>query len=49
MIGVLVGLMLAVIGVSDGDTLTVRDGDVTTTIRLALIEAPERTLPYSQC
>ena len=41
-------LVLVVVGVSDGDTLTVKDGDVKTVLRLAEIDAPERTRPYSQ-
>ena len=41
-------LVLAVVGVSDGDTLTVKDGDVRTVLRSAEIDAPERTQPYSQ-
>ena len=40
MIGAVVGLALIVVGVSDGDTKTV--------LRLAEVDAPERTQPYSQ-
>ena len=35
MIEVLFALALVVVGVSDGDTLTVQDGDVKTVLRLA--------------
>jgi endonuclease YncB( thermonuclease family) len=48
MIGVLVGLALVVVGVLDGDTLAVTDGNTKTVVRLAEIDAPERTQPYSQ-
>ena len=41
-------LVLVVVGISDGDTLTVKDGDLKTVRRLAEIDAPERTQPYSQ-
>lgn len=44
----MVGLALVVVGVSDGDTLTVKDGDTKTVVRLAEIDAPEQTQPYSQ-
>lgn len=37
-----------VVGVSDGDTLTAMVGDTKTIIRLAEIDAPERTQPYSR-
>jgi len=32
----------------DGDTLTVRDANVRTVLRLAEVDAPERAQPYSQ-
>jgi hypothetical protein len=40
MIGVVVGLAFIVVGVPDGDTHTVRDGDTRTVLRLAEIDAP---------
>jgi endonuclease YncB( thermonuclease family) len=48
MIETLFALALVVVGTSDGDTLTVQDGNVSTVLRLAEIDAPERTQPYSQ-
>jgi endonuclease YncB( thermonuclease family) len=41
-------LVLSVVSVADGDTLTLQDGASRTTVRLAEIDAPERTQPYSQ-
>ena len=41
-------LALTVVTVADGDTLVIADGDRKVTLRLAEIDAPERTLPYSQ-
>jgi len=46
----LVFIVAALVFVSapDGHTLTVRDGNVKTVLRLAEVDAPERTQPYSQ-
>jgi endonuclease YncB( thermonuclease family) len=41
-------LALTVVSVADGDTLVAADGDLRITVRLAEIDAPERTQPYSQ-
>jgi endonuclease YncB( thermonuclease family) len=40
--------VLALASVADGDTLTLRDASDRVTIRLAEIDAPERTQPYAQ-
>lgn len=48
MYAALIATALSVSSVADGDTLTVRDSANTITIRLAEIDAPERTQPYSQ-
>lgn len=39
---------LVFVNASDGDTLVVRNRDVKTVVRLAEIDAPERTQPWSQ-
>lgn len=44
----LLALGLSVVSIADGDTLTVTDDAVRTTVRLAEIDAPERAQPYSQ-
>jgi len=48
MLNALLAAALVVVSVADGDTLTIRDGDQRITVRLAEIDAPERTMPYSQ-
>ena len=48
MLAELLALTLTVVSVADGDTLVVADGEHRTTLRLAEIDAPERTQPYSQ-
>ena len=44
----LIAAVIVFVGAPDGDTLTVRDGNTKTIVRLAEIDAPERTQPYSQ-
>jgi endonuclease YncB( thermonuclease family) len=44
----LIVVALVFVSASDGDTLTVRDGNVKTILRLAEVDAPERTQPFSQ-
>jgi micrococcal nuclease len=39
---------LVFVTVTDGDTMVVREGNVKTVLRLAEIDAPERTQPWSQ-
>ena len=39
---------LVFVNAPDGDTMAVRDANVKTVLRLAEIDAPERTQPYSQ-
>lgn len=48
MLAELLTLTLTVVSVADGDTLVVADGEHRTMLRLAEIDAPERTQPYSQ-
>ena len=44
----LVAAAVIFVNAPDGDTLAVRDGNVKTIVRLAEVDAPERTQPYSQ-
>ena len=44
----LIAAAIVFVGAPDGDTRTVRDGNTKTILRLAEIDAPERTQPYSQ-
>lgn len=48
MLAELLVLTLNVVSVADGDTLVVADSERKVTLRLAEIDAPERTQPYSQ-
>lgn len=48
MLAELLVLALTVVSIADGDTLVVADGEHRITLRLAEIDAPERTQPYSQ-
>lgn len=48
MIATLIAAALVFVNAPDGDTMVVRDGNVKTVLRLAEIDAPERTQPYSQ-
>lgn len=44
----LIAAAIVFVSAPDGATLTVRDGNVKTILRLAEVDAPERTQPYSQ-
>lgn len=44
----LAALVLSVVSIADGDTLTVADRGSHTVVRLAEVDAPERHQPYSQ-
>lgn len=48
MLAELLALALTVISVADGDTMVVANLEKRITLRLAEIDAPERTQPYSQ-
>ena len=48
MLAELLVLALTVVSVADGDTLVVAEDERRVTLRLAEIDAPERTQPYSQ-
>lgn len=48
MIAFLLAAVLTVVSVADGDTLSVSNGEQRITLRLAEIDAPERTMPFSQ-
>ena len=43
-----IAAVLAFVAAADGDTLTVRDGNEHLKVRLAEVDAPERTQPFSQ-
>ena len=46
MLATVIAAALVFVNASDGDTMVVRDGSVKTVLRLAEIDAPERTQPY---
>ena len=46
MLATVIAAALVFVNASDGDTMVVRDGNVKTVLRLAEIDAPERTQPY---
>lgn len=48
MLQLFIAAALVFVNASDGDTLVMRDGNVKTVLRLAEIDSPERTQPYSQ-
>ena len=48
MLATVIVAALVFVNAPDGDTMVVREGNVKTVLRLAEIDAPERTQPYSQ-
>lgn len=44
----LIAAAIVFVSAPDGDTVVVRYGNLKTVLRLAEVDAPERTQPYSQ-